>query len=383
MQIKSSPKKITILSNGYGEDRVGRVLAKEILEQNSKFQLQAYPLVDRGISYEGLAIPILGPRKIMPSGGLLLHDLKMFLSDIRAGFLQMTYKQLQDLKQLDTDILLVVGDVYALLLSQLITTKKRFYVQTLISAHHKHKKSSPNRFFMENYSFIERFLIKRTITKMYVRDVPTAEMLCKFGISRVFALGNPMLDDLSSDVLDMALTSPVIALLPGSRSYAVDSLHIMVESLKHFPEATGIIAWSREELPIIKGWQHSLDKSSNISIYSNQNQCIYLLKQFSAVLNSADLVLGTSGTAHEQAAALGMPIVAFPLFPWYKNSFLANQKRLLADALTIASSCPKDIAQKLKILWQNKELYKRASKMGKIRMGKAGGSLAIVENILR
>ncbi len=320
----------------------------------------------------------------MPSGGLLLHDLKLFLLDLKAGFFQMTYKQLKDLKQLETDILLVVGDIYALLLAQLIKTKKIFYVQTLISAYHKHK-SNPNRFFMENYSFIERFLIKRIVTRMYVRDIPTAEMLNKLGISRVFALGNPMLDDLDSDLLDISLTltSPVIALLPGSRSYAVESLQIMAESLKYFPEATGIIAWSKEVLPIIKGWQHSLDKSLNISIYKNQNQYIYLVKQFSAVLNSANIVLGTSGTAHEQAASLGLPIVAFPLLPWYRKAFLANQKRLLADALTVVSPCPKDIAQKLKILWQNKDLYKRASDMGKMRMGKAGGSVAIVQNILK
>ena len=103
---------------------------------------------------------------------------------------------------------------------------------------------------------------------MYVRDVPTADMLNNFGISSVFALGNPMLDDLNNNVLDIDLSSPIIALLPGSRSYAVELTTNNGEShLNIFLKLQESLLGQEKKLPIIKGWQYSSDKSLNISIY--------------------------------------------------------------------------------------------------------------------
>ncbi|MDZ7704783.1 MAG: hypothetical protein U5L04_09910 [Trueperaceae bacterium] len=107
----SRPLRITLLSNGHGEDVVGARLLRAFTERATDVTLQAYPTVDRGDAYESLGVPILGPRRVMPSGGLLFHHPALFWRDVRAGFVGMTGRQLRDLRRLDTDILVVVGDV--------------------------------------------------------------------------------------------------------------------------------------------------------------------------------------------------------------------------------------------------------------------------------
>jgi len=83
MPLPHQPKTLTILSNGYGEDSIGSLLVSEFQLQNPKLKLQAFPTVDRGKSYENNQIDILGPRKVMPSGGLLMHSRELFLADMQ------------------------------------------------------------------------------------------------------------------------------------------------------------------------------------------------------------------------------------------------------------------------------------------------------------
>lgn len=101
------------------------------------------------------------------------------------------------------------------------------------------------------------------------------------------------------------------------------------------------------------------------------------------MLGAADLVLSTSGTASEQAAALGRPVVAFPVPPSYTGAFLANQRRLLGEALTVSSAEPAALAAALSELWRDPARYAAAAAAGRDRMGPPGGVRAIAEDILR
>lgn len=392
--------RLTLLSNGHGEDTVGAALGGAFRELSPELDLRAFPTVDAGRAYERLGVPILGPRRVLPSGGLTVHTPSAFMADLRAGFLPMTAAQVRALRGLRTDALVVIGDLYALLLSSLVRTPARFYVQTLVSSYHQRAGSpesgarSPlNRFFMERFSAPERALMRRLVRHTYVRDAPTAALLTRHGLP-VSALGNPMLDALTppeplAGPLAASLTPPVVALLPGTRCYAPASLERMLAALTRWPEATGLVAWSGEALPELPGWQFlpvggawRLQRLGACAHQKGGPRIFLLQDRFAAVLHASQLVLGTSGTAHEQAAALGRPVVAFALPPLYTRAFVENQGRLLGAALTVCEGEPSALAGALRALWYDSARYQRASEAGRARMGPPGGGAAIARDIL-
>ena len=377
--------RITLLSNGHGEDVVGALLAEAFLACDDTLELQAFPTVGRGDAYERLGVPILGPRLALPSGGFMLHSLNAFRGDMRAGFAPMTAAQLRALRGLETDVLVVVGDVYALLLSSLVGTRQRFYMQTLVSAWQRRPpnrlggRRGLNRYFMERFSAPERLLMRRLVRHSYVRDAPTAALLETFGLA-VSALGNPMLDALrpaAAMTLPLPLEPPVVALLPGTRSHRFASLETMVRALASWPEATGLVAWADAALPAGRNWKLVAD-----GIWQGAENVYLLIDRFAEVLGAAQLALGTAGTAHEQAAASGLPVVAFAAPPLYTPAFLANQRRLLGAALSVCDAEPRSVADVLRALWYDEDRYRRAAAAGRERMGASGGSAAIVCDVL-
>ncbi len=371
--------RVTFLSNGHGEDAVGALLATAFSALEPAVEMQAFPTVGVGRAYERLGLPVLGPRRVLPSGGLMMHTLDAFWGDLRAGFVPLTAAQLRALKRLETDVLVVVGDVYALLLSSLVRTRARFYVQTLVSAYGGGG-GRVNRYFMERFSVPERLLIRRLVRHAYVRDRVTASFLAGFGLS-VSALGNPMLDALRPGAaLELPLTPPVVALLPGTRSYREAALTTMIAALEGWPEATGLVAWTGTSPPELPGRSWTVVARG---VWRTGDNVYLVTGRFAEVLGSAQLVLATAGTATEQAAAVGRPIVAFPVPPLYTPAFLANQRRLLGEALTLCEGDPASLARTLRALWNDRGRYETASEAGKLRMGGLGGSAAIAADILR
>ena len=384
---------VTFLSNGHGEDASGALLAAELLRRRPNLRVSAFPTVDEGRAYEKLDIPILGPRRVMPSGGLLMHRYALFAQDLQAGFLSMTYQQVLELRRLRPDVLVVVGDLYALLLSSLVRTKARFLVQTLVSAHHfdsgraLEKLTHPNRLFMERIGGPERALMRRLARHVYVRDAATAAFLQSKGLGNVSALGNPSLDALAGEAMLEHADAPLrVALLPGTRSYAPAALTMMLSALAEVPEATGLVAWAGETLPPPPSpWilVHPPNSEGLTAIYVHGEQKVHVYEnRFADILHTAQLVLGTSGTANEQAAALGRPVVAFPVPPLYSAAFLRNQQRLLGAALRISEPQPAAIAAALRAFSENEVAQKCAAAAGTARLGEPGGTRAIVTDVL-
>ena len=377
---------VSFLSNGHGEDNIGASLALVFRQICPDAKLFAFPTVNEGKAYEGRVLDILGPREYMPSSGLLMHNWELFKADIKAGFIPMTLKQIRSLANLRTDVLIVVGDAFALLLSSLVKTRYRFYVQTLVSVHHSQTKAPrPNRFFMEHLSYPERALIRHLVHQTYVRDELTARSLQRSGLKQVSFLGNPMLDELSGQALD--IQPPILGLLPGTRAYSLAALELMLLALDHLENVTALVAWAFEtEIPEFSGWQAAQvrqEKGLLKSLERGSNRVEFFKGRFADILHTADLVIGTSGTANEQAAALGKPVLAFPVPPIYSQAFLDNQKRLLAEALTLVPAEASAIAETVTTLLGDEMLYQMASARGQQRMGKAGGSEAIIKDILQ
>ncbi|MCV4714380.1 hypothetical protein OFC05_30390, partial [Escherichia coli] len=66
---------------------------------------------------------------------------------------------------------------------------------------------------------------------------------------------------------------------------------------------------------------------------------------FHRALEGARLALSTSGTAAEQAAGLGVPLVGFPTpGPQYVRPFAQAQRRMLGQALTLTEPDPAAVA---------------------------------------
>src|SRR5690606_40457442 len=85
---------------------------------------------------------------------------------------------------------------------------------------------------------------------------------------------------------------------------------------------------------------------------------------FPAVLASADAVMGTAGTANEQAVGLGLPVVAFPVPPFYGAAYMRNQKRLLEGALLTTEPTPERISAMLRLALTDPGVRERARRVG-------------------
>jgi len=71
-----------------------------------------------------------------------------------------------------------------------------------------------------------------------------------------------MLDALGTDTFNTNAfntefdNNSVIALLPGTRDYAVDSLKMMLAGVETLGDFVGLVAWARsEDIPKFEGWQ--------------------------------------------------------------------------------------------------------------------------------
>ena len=374
--------KLILLSNGHGEDTIGALLGRKIRELRPDLNIRAYPLVGKGDSYEEADFDVLGPRRVMPSGGLTLHSGSMLRRDLCAGFLGLTLRQWRDLKRLETDILLVVGDIYAQLQSALIKTKCRFVYQALVSAFHGHgrPKGGSRRVFMEVFTPLERLLMNRLAERVYVRDVKTKNLLRDMGVSKVKFLGNPIID-LADGHSISCLTQKgfSVVLLPGSRDYAGLALGVMLESFRKTRALIGAVAWSGGKLPVFPGWRIESGNGTRglKAVLRNQDTEVWVFEdRFYDLLAGAQIVLGTAGTAH------GIPIIAFPVPPYYTELFLINQQRLLGPALTISRADPDEIARHLLSFRNSKSDRDKAGRAGCLRMGPPGGAKAIVRDIV-
>lgn len=380
---------VLFVSNGHGEDLIGARIAAALLRRRPEVDLAALPLVGLGEPYAGSGVRLLGPRRVLPSGGLLLHGLPLLLADLRAGFLSLTAGQLSSLLGRRATVLVVVGDVYAQLLAGLVRAPARFVVQTLVSAHHSQGVvySSPNRVFMERITLPERLLMRRWAKVIYVRDALTEAALHSAGLEHARYLGNPIADSLAgSPPAGAEGERRVVALLPGTREYAGRALAIMLAGLERLPGALGLVAWAGGELQPPADWQAtapvSPDKGLILELQKGPTRVLIYRDRFADVLSAARLVIGTSGTGNEQAVALGLPVVAFPVPPHYSSAFLANQKRLLGPALAVVPGEPEPLAAAVHHWLDDPATAEQAGRQGRARIGEPGGSEAIAGDIV-
>jgi len=384
---------VLVVSGGNAEDLMGATLCGHL----DGLSLAALPLVGAGKRYEGRVERILGPRTQMPSGGFPFNSLDNLIADLQAGFATEIFRQLRAAQAARGKIRAVaaVGDAYTLAVACMASNWGQlplFHLQPLISHYYWGGRTTwarlrqINQFGAEDYLFYERWM-HRFVRAVYVRDKLSQDRAWQLGMHKTRFVGSMAMDTLSEperelgDVLD---GRPVLVLLPGTRRDVRFSLPMMLKSAALLPEMQGLVAWAADfsEVPLPEDWSmHVLDEQTAVAKQGETR--VWLLRGvFSAILHVGKVAIGTAGTANEQAAGMGIPVVAFPtLGPQYIASNALRQTRLLGKALCLVEADPGIIAKAAGQYLNDSQIRQEAQRDGLERIGSRGALPTIAQEI--
>jgi uncharacterized protein (TIGR03492 family) len=375
------PKLIAFTSNCFGEDRSAALIACELrnlLKDDEEFEVGGASLISDGGDYTRREISLLFSSSIPPSGGFPTRSIHGFFQDLASGGIANVFRFQKTLRKFESSILcaVVVGDVPLLFLTRCALRKIPIIFLSL-----------PKSDYIEPHYPIEEWYIRRSCDALLTRDAFTAENFKRKGLQVNF-LGNPIVDELDPVPTDFLWEPgiPTVGILPGSREEAYHNLFSIAGVALRVSQArkTRFLAalpstLAEEEIAgkaVENGWQI---RKEYFTILSRENCDIVLTRGiFPNVLHWSDVVIGLAGTANEQAAALGKPVVAFTgTGPQTTRKRIEEQNRLLGEALCFAKEGPEEAAETvIRLLDQPEERTRRGS-AGIERMGQPGASQAI------
>jgi uncharacterized protein (TIGR03492 family) len=361
-------RRILFVANGHGETAIAARIAHEIARlSGDDAGLDLFPLVGTGGGANGLHV--VGPRRTMPSGGLVaMGNVRAFSRDVAAGFAGLLARQIAFVRGAHAyDAAIAVGDAYALAFA-FGTRLPTFFVGTAKSV------------YVAPYGPFERMLL-RSAVRIFVRDEATAVRLRSQGV-RAEAPGNVIAD--LAGAREGAPSGRWIGVLPGSREDAYDDglrLARVIRALgKRRAGMAALFAL------IDDGWIPAASEEAHSSFAFDLRDGDTRLAGWSGdlapLLEASVVTLGQAGTANEQAAAFGVPVVALDRTAgggrggadWYRM----RQRRLLGEALLLVPAQPQDAAASL----DDPERLRAMSAAGRARMGAPGGAEAIARAIL-
>jgi uncharacterized protein (TIGR03492 family) len=372
---------VLIISGGNAEDLIGATLCQH--------------LEGPGKRYEGRVERILGPRKQMPSGGFPFNSLENLLADLQAGFLQEIVLQIRaaQLARREVRAVAVVGDAYALAIGVLASDWGRlplFHLQPQISHHYWAGRSvwerlrQPNQFAAEDYMFYERWM-HRFVRAVYVRDKLSEQRAHQLGMHKARFVGSMAMDTLGPperDLNGLLDGRKVLVLLPGTRADVRFSLPLMLQTAALLPELQPLVAWAGDftNVPLAEGWALAIQDEQTAIAHHNGQQVWLLRGAFSAILYVGYVAIGTAGTANEQAAGMGIPVVPTP-GPQYIYPNALRQSRLLGKAMRLVEAKPETIAEAVRLFLLNPEAREEARREGFERNGPQGAIPKIAAEI--
>ncbi|MFA4858976.1 MAG: lipid-A-disaccharide synthase-related protein, partial [Candidatus Margulisiibacteriota bacterium] len=331
--------------------------------------------------------------KDLPGGGFSFRNLTFLLQDLRAGLVSNFIKDLLFLwkRRREFTLVVAVGDMVPVLFARLVNAPCIFVGVN---------KSSYYQYYGFGYTTVEKWLIKRWDQKVYVRDTATLETLQNFGIPATFA-GNPLMDCIDfSQKLELSPIQTYITLLPGSHGDAEQNFLDLAEVAKAttgqnpqldlkflIPVPKKIYAKILPLVEKLKAQRQLTQPYKGSAENSNlQNQFPYNLRllsgYFGFCLEVAKVVVGLTGTANEQAAGLGKPVVAFSgRGSQYTVKFARAQKQLLGEALLLTTK--EKAADEITKLLNHAALRQKMGAEGQMRMVKSAACEKIAQAILQ
>lgn len=366
------PCTVLIVSNGEGEDRVAVEVARAL---EPDIRVVGVPLVGSGEAYGDL--PLLGPRLILPSAGFGLRGNWLgLIADMRTGAISRWRQQRKALRQERGRhaAVVAIGDTYSLWMASL-SAARTIFVATAKSE------------FNDRHRLPELWLMRRRARMVLARDQATAGALSARGIPARY-VGNPLMDALPAPRARLPFSPEALALLllPGSRADASRNLLQLLKACARIHAKAGTtfvcaLAPAVRTVEVIRaagasGWEPDGE-------YLRRGEVrVLLTRDFGAAVRTAAVTIGVGGTANEQAAGMGVPVVAFPPPEalQFTPRFLALQQRLLGDAL-ISTRTWEEAADVATRLLADPAERQRRGQAGRERMGGPGAVRHIAEEI--
>jgi len=371
-------KRLLVVSNGYGEDvavaQVVRALPVEDLD------VIAYPLVGLGLHYPP-GVRFLDPRREFPSGGFgWIAGWRSLRHDLAQGLARFWLTQRRTLRSQRgrVDLVLVAGDVYCLAMASGAGGPIVYLAWT--KSH-----------YVAPYNLVEVCMLRRLASQVFTRDEVTAAALRSRGVRAEFQ-GFWIMDALrfSGETFGLPEDHPVITVLPGSKLPAFDNLIPLLRAAnmaaaRTTPVPSVLLAWA-PQLPLPR-LRDTIQAHGGVWVDPSRFRFQGILvtvttSHFADTLARATVVLGMAGAAHEQAAGLGKPIVAFPgRGPQFRPRFLQEQRRLLGDAL-VAAATWEEAGIRLAALLADPKERERRGQSGRARHGGPSGVAPIARYLL-
>src|SRR5438552_595314 len=241
--------------------------------------------------------------------------------------------------------------------------------------------------YNEPHRWLERMLVRRHAAAVFTRDQATADALRRAGLPATYA-GNPLMDTigLTGTLVSPDATGPTVTILPGSRADAYTNLQPLLHlcaAVARRVQANFLCALAssidvdRAKADVeAAGWQATGD------LLKREGATVRLTRAFGDAVQAADVVVGLAGTANEQAAGLGKPVVTFA-GPGTQATrrFVELQQRLLGEALVAARDWKDAVDIVARLLNDPAERASRGQ-VGRQRVGEAGAVAKIAHAIL-
>jgi uncharacterized protein (TIGR03492 family) len=236
---------------------------------------------------------------------------------------------------------------------------------------------------MNPHSAIEEWVIRHFASRVLTRDAYTAERLKAKGIDARF-LGNPIMDGIGEPGPEKPAQTPVIGLFPGSRDEADANFRRILAVIDGIAEPARYLCAVSPVLDIEKlaesvrgdGWT-----LTDGALLRKGEKTVQMGKDlFETVLHESALVIGMAGTANEQAAGMGRPVISFMgAGAQTTPSRMIDQERLLGGAAAYISDFPAGVSREVSRLLDRPDERSRRGAIGRERMGPPGGAKKIAE----
>ena len=366
---------ISFLTNGYGEDRTGALIACELRRLAPQHQITAIPMVSNGDAFQRHGFETVWEGSFPPGQGFGSQEFRLFLKDIPYARDYFRYLGFLARQRSQIDHAFVVGDVFLLIHAYVGLGRKSVFLALAKSDH------------MNPHSGIEEWVIRRFASKVLTRDTYTAERLRAKGIDALF-LGNPIMDGIGEPAPEKPANPPIIGLFPGSRDEADQNFQRIIAVIEQIDEPVEYLCALSPVIDIAKmaasvreqGWvlgEGNLLRKGAKSIQLGKDL-------FERTLHDSTLVIGMAGTANEQAAGMGRPVVSFVgAGAQTTPSRMIDQERLLGGAAAYISDFPEGVAREISWLLAHPEEREKRGAVGRARMGPPGGAKKIAEFLVK
>jgi uncharacterized protein (TIGR03492 family) len=367
-------KGLLLVSNGHAEDLAAACIGAGIQKKAPDIKVRALPLVGMGKAYDERGIQNLGLKKMLPSGGFAKEGLGYLLQDLFSGLFSLLLKQISILKAegKKSGFLVCVGDIFLVALCGIFARAPIIFID------------GPGSVRIRKYFAVEKWILKRYCKKVITQDEESAEFLRRSNIPGLY-LGTWVMDyvTVTGQGFEIDKNKTVIGILPGTREEAYDNLLLILEVMEALNRRAdknealiGLVASVLDRAKIkdklnqgIWDFQETAsaqkDKGIMARITSRFGTTILLVEgRFGDVCKSAKLIVGLAGIANEQAAGLGIPVVAFPgRGPQTTLRRWKEIQRITGDSMAILNGSADEIATKV---WEILRDPQRLQEMGQI-----------------